>query len=119
MPTFQLASNGEKPRSGWYGSSDGQPTRETRIWRRDLCVPWQNAMRKITFGMLEEAVHRGEIRPDVDLEAASRLINGLMIVVGDSQLLPYLNTYFQITDEKVTPEHILESTVSFIQKGLS
>jgi hypothetical protein len=76
-------------------------------------------MRRITYEMLEQAVQRGEIRPDVDLEAASRLVNGLMIVVGDSQLLPYLNTYFQITDEKVSPEKILDALVAFILKGLS
>lgn len=83
-----------------------------------LVRPVAESMRKITLEMLEGAVQRGEIRPDVDLEAASRLINGLMIVVGDSQMLPYLNTYFQITDENVPLEHILESLVSLIRKGL-
>jgi hypothetical protein len=42
-----------------------------------------------------------------------------MIVVGDSQMLPYLNTYFQITDDKVSPEHILETLVPFILRALS
>jgi AcrR family transcriptional regulator len=83
-----------------------------------LVRPVAESMRKITFEILEGAVQRGEIHPEVDLESASRLINGLMIVVGDSQMLPYLNTYFQITDEKVSLEHILESLVIFIQKGL-
>ncbi len=68
-----------------------------------LVRPVAEAMRKITLAMLEEALQRGEIRPEVDLEAASRLVNGLMIVVGDSQMLPYLNTYFQITDETGVP----------------
>ncbi len=84
-----------------------------------LVRPVAEAMRKITFEMLEGAVQRGEIRPDVDLESASRLVNGLMIVVGDSQLFPYLNTYFQITDEKVPLEKILDTLVTFILKGLS
>ncbi len=81
--------------------------------------PVAAAMRKITFEVLEQAVQRGEISQDVDLEAASRLVNGLMIVVGDSQILPYLNTYFQITDEKISSEHILETLVPFILKALS
>jgi AcrR family transcriptional regulator len=83
-----------------------------------LVRPVAEAMRKITFEMLAGAVKRGEIRADVDVDAASRLVNGLMIVVGDSQMLPYLNTYFQITDENVTPEHILETLVPFILKAL-
>jgi AcrR family transcriptional regulator len=84
-----------------------------------LVRPVAVIMRKLTFEMLEQALQRGEIRPDVDLESASRLINGLMIVVGDSQMLPYLNTYFQITDEKISQEHILESLVPFIVGSLN
>jgi AcrR family transcriptional regulator len=92
----------------------GDPALAERLVR-----PVAEAMRKITPAMLEAAVKRGEITPDVDLEAASRLVNGLMIVVGDSQLLPYLNTYFQITDEQVSAEHIVETMLSFIMKALS
>jgi len=92
----------------------GDPSLAGRLVR-----PVAEAMRKITFEMLEGAVQRGEIRPEVDLESASRLVNGLMIVVGDSQMLPYLNTYFQITDEQVSQEHILETLVPFILKALS
>jgi AcrR family transcriptional regulator len=84
-----------------------------------LVRPVAEAMRKIICEMLEQAVRRGEVRPDLDLEAASRLVNGLMIVVGDSQLLPYLNTYFQITDEGVSQERVLEALVPFILKALS
>ena len=91
----------------------GDPALAERLVR-----PVAEAMRKITFEMLEVAVQHSEIRPDIDLEAASRLVNGLMIVVGDSQMLPYLNIYYQITDEKVSSEHILETLVSFILKAL-
>jgi AcrR family transcriptional regulator len=84
-----------------------------------LVRPVADAMRRITYDMLEQAVQRDEVRSDVDLETASRLVNGLMIVVGDSQMLPYLNTYFQVTDEKVSPEHILETLVPFILRALN
>jgi len=99
----------------FYGRAayQGDPHLAERLVR-----PVAEAMRKITLAMLEGAVQRGEIRPDVDLETVSRLVNGLMIVVGDSQMLPYLNTYFQITDEKVSQEHILETLVPFILKAL-
>ena len=81
--------------------------------------PVAEIMRKLTFDILEQAVQRGEIRPEVDLEVASRLVNGLMIVVGDSQMLPYLNTYFQITDGQVSQEQIMATLVPFILKALS
>jgi TetR/AcrR family transcriptional regulator len=81
--------------------------------------PVAETMRKTVSVMLQQAAARGEINPDQDLEAAARLINGLTIVVGDSQLLPYLNTYFQITDDEVSPQRILDALVPFILKGLS
>jgi AcrR family transcriptional regulator len=81
--------------------------------------PVAEIMRGLTLEILEHAVQRGEIRPDIDLETASRIVNALMIVVGDSQMLPYLNTYFQITDSKVSQEHILESLIPFILKALN
>jgi len=92
----------------------GDPYLAERVVR-----PVAEIMRNLTFEILAQAFQRGEIRPDVDLEAASRLVNGLLIVIGDSQMLPYLNTYFQITDEKVSREHILESLIPFILKALS
>jgi len=92
----------------------GDPALEERVVR-----PVAETMRKVIFELLERAVQRGEIRAEVDLEATSRLVNGLMILVGDSQMLPYLNTYFQITDEKVPAERMLEALVDFIIKGLN
>jgi len=81
--------------------------------------PVATAMRETIEDMLEAAIQRGEISPDLDLEAISRLVNGLTIVVGDSQLLPYLNHYFQITDETVPIERIIESLVDLIMNGIA
>ena len=92
----------------------GDPDLAERVVR-----PIAEIMRSLILEILEQAAQRGEIRPDIDLEAASRIVNALMIVVGDSQLLPYLNTYFQITDSKVSQDHILESLIPFILKALN
>ncbi len=92
----------------------GDPDLAERVVR-----PVAEMMRRIVFELLEKAAQRGEIRAEADLEAISRLVNGLMLLVGDSQMLPYLNTYFQITDEKVPPKRILETLVEFILKGLN
>jgi len=81
--------------------------------------PVATAMRETIEDMLEAAIQRGEISPDLDLEAISRLVNGLTIVVGDSQLLPYLNHYFQITDEIVPIERIIESMIDLIMNGIA
>ena len=53
-----------------------------------------------------------------DLAVAARVIHGLTIAVGDSQLLPYLNSYFQAYDEEVPVERTLEAMVILILEGI-
>ena len=81
--------------------------------------PVATAMRETVEDMLKAAIQRGELSPDLDLEATTRVVNGLTIVVGDSQLLPYLNQYFQITDETVSIKRIVASMVHLILNGIT
>ena len=75
-----------------------------------LVVPVSNKLREMVNEILVQADAHGEIRPGVDLEAATRLVYGLSgSAVADSQLLPYLNHYFQIIDPALPPERILEA----------
>ena len=80
--------------------------------------PIATVMRETMEEILTQAKRRGEIRPDIDLQAAARVINALIIVMADSQLLPYLNTYFQISDETVPPERVSETLLQFIERSL-
>jgi AcrR family transcriptional regulator len=81
--------------------------------------PIATAMRELTRDLLAQAAARGEIRADVDLEAAARLVNVLALAVADSQLLPYLNTYFQVTDETVSGDRMTAAFVDFVLKAVS
>lgn len=83
-----------------------------------LVRPIANVMRETMQEILTQAKARGEIRGDVDIEAAARVLNALMIVIGDSQLLPYLNTYFQVSDEAVSPERLVEALFDLILHGI-
>jgi TetR/AcrR family transcriptional regulator len=80
--------------------------------------PVADVMRQTTYDILAQAAARGEVRADVDLEATARVVNALLIAVGDSQLLPYLNTYFQVSDEAVPQERILEALLALIVRGI-
>lgn len=86
--------------------------------RESVVRPIATVMRETTRDMLIQAAARGEVRPGVDVEAASRVVNALMIALGDPQLLPYLNTYFQITDKEVSPERLLEAALDLILNGI-
>jgi AcrR family transcriptional regulator len=81
--------------------------------------PIATAMRELTAAILAGAASRGEIRADVDLEAAARLVNVLALAVADSQLLPYLNAYFQVTDETMPADRMTAAFVDFVLKALS
>lgn len=80
--------------------------------------PVATAMRETVEDMLKAALQRGEISPDLDLEATSRVVNGLTIVVGDSQLLPYLNGYFQVTDKSMPLERVVNALVGLVMNGI-
>ncbi len=80
--------------------------------------PIATLMRETVQEILVQALARGEIRPDVDFEAMIRIVNSLTIVVGDSQLFPYLNDYFQVSDDTVSAERIMRSLVEFILYGV-
>lgn len=81
-----------------------------------LVRPVATALREMVGAILQAAAERGEIRSDVDLEATTRLVHALMIAVGDSQLLPYLNTYFQVNDGP--PEQVRSALLDLITKGI-
>ena len=80
--------------------------------------PIATNLRGIVHEMLVRAAERGEIRQDVDLEAATRVIHALSIAVGDSLLLSYLNTYFQVYDDDLSFERTLEAMVEMIVEGI-
>ncbi|MCE1252871.1 MAG: TetR/AcrR family transcriptional regulator [Anaerolineae bacterium] len=86
--------------------------------RDHLVIPVANEMRHTVETMLQAAQQRGEIRPDIDLQAAARVVNGLLIVLGDAQIYPYLNHYFQVSDENMPFERVLDSAASLICDGL-
>jgi AcrR family transcriptional regulator len=91
----------------------GDPDLADRVVR-----PIATAMRTIVRDMLVQAVERGEIRSDVDIEATARAINAALIATGDSQLLAYLNNYFQVTDRKVSAERVVKALLTLIMHGI-
>ena len=81
--------------------------------------PIASLLRQMVGDILEAAAERGEIRPDVDLQAATRLIHALTIAIGDSQLLPYLNNYFQVVDPDLPPERLMEAFLDMVLSGIA
>ncbi len=91
----------------------GDPELQERVVR-----PIATVMREITRDLLVQAQRRGEIREDIDLEASARLVHALIIAMGDTQLLPYLNVYFQVTDASLNLQRLLDALFPLLLKGL-
>jgi AcrR family transcriptional regulator len=83
-----------------------------------LVRPIATVLREMVTEMVVAAAERGELREDVDLEATARVIHALTVVAGDSQLLPYLNTYFQVLDEDVPPERLIAALTQLVLRGI-
>jgi AcrR family transcriptional regulator len=81
--------------------------------------PVARAMREVVDEILVSAARRGDLRAGIDVEAAARAVNALTIAVADSQLLPYLNNYFQVTDESVSLERVIETLVDLVMNGIA
>ena len=86
--------------------------------QKQVVEPISMIMLEIVREMLIQALARGEVREDIDLEATTRVIHALMIAIGDSQLLPYLNSYLRVTDEEVELKRTLEALLDFITIGI-
>ena len=96
------------------GAYQGDPDIAERLVR-----PVGAALRETVHDMLAQAQRRGEVRQDLDLEAAARVINTLLIAVGDSWLLPYLNTYYQLTDAGTSLERLVDTVLDLILGGIA
>jgi AcrR family transcriptional regulator len=83
-----------------------------------LVRPLAEVLRDTVRDMLRAAAERGELRDDIDLEAAARIVHAAMIAVGDSLLLPYLNTYFLIYDDTLPFERAAEALLALILRGI-
>lgn len=91
----------------------GDPRLAERVVR-----PVSAAMLGMVREILLAARARGELRDDVDLEAAAHALHAFSIALYDPLLLPYLNDYFFIHSESVPAERTLSAALDLILRGI-
>ena len=84
-----------------------------------IVSPIAKAMQHYLVEILSQAAERGEIRPDLDLEATARAINAMTIAIYDSQFLPHLNDYFLVVDESMPLIRVVDAMLAMISTGIS
>ena len=80
--------------------------------------PVATVLRQSVYAVLARAEQHGELRPGLDLEATARVVYALLLAVVDPILLPYLNAYFQVTDDDMVAERVLAAAVEMVLKGI-
>ena len=81
--------------------------------------PIAETLIEIVREMLDAAIKRGEVREDIDLEATTRVIHVLTIALGDSQMMPYLNNYFQVNTKDFPIERVMSAMIDLVLEGIA
>ena len=83
-----------------------------------LVRPVALATQGLVRAIVSAAHERGELRPGVDVETATRLVHALCIAVCDPVLVPGLNDYFLLFDDDVRVGDIHAAAVDLVLNGL-
>lgn len=83
-----------------------------------LVRPVAILMRQMVHSILEGAQARGELREDVDLDAAATIVHALTVVVSDTRLLPHLDAYFLVGRTSRALEGSLDAAITLIEHGI-
>ena len=68
--------------------------------------------------MLERAMTIGEVRQDLDLDAAAGVVHALTILLGDTRLLPYLDAYFHLQIDQTDAHRVLRVALDLVMRGI-
>ena len=83
-----------------------------------MVKPVAEVMLQMTRDILEASRARGELSDEIDFESSVRLVNAFIIATADAQMMPHLNTYFQLGGEKMPAKKTTEAMVLFIERAL-
>jgi TetR/AcrR family transcriptional regulator len=102
--------------SAAYSSSGGDDAAE---FKRRLVAPVAKAMQGMIRALIANAAARGELRAGLDVEAAARMANALLIVLGDAILIPTLNDYFLLYDDARGPDELIPLYLDMLESGIA
>ncbi len=80
--------------------------------------PVAEAMRRVLRALLEGARERGELRTDVDVETALRLVHVVTVAAGDAQLLPHLDEYYRLFEPDRGPSVVVPQLVDLLIRAI-
>lgn len=92
---------------------------EAEDWeRRELVRPVASAIQELVRAIVGAAAERGELAPGLDPEIATRLVGALLIAVGDAAMMPRLDDYYRLYDERLERGRAAELAVDFCCRAI-
>jgi AcrR family transcriptional regulator len=105
---------------GVLGGTEEEKGDDTSNRMRDKLVrPIAESLQRIIRGVIAAARDRGELRPDCDIERVMRIVNVLLIAVGDAALMVGLDEYYRLYDQTHKPEDMIPAAVDLIMRGVA
>lgn len=80
--------------------------------------PVAESMRGVLRALLVGARDRGELRADLDVETALRLVHVVTVAVGDAQLIGHLDEYYLLFDAEHAPEAVVPQMVDLLVRAI-
>lgn len=87
--------------------------------KRRLVRPVALSLQAMIRTLVETAAARGELRSGIDVEAAARMANAILIILGDAILIPSLNEYFLLYDAERGPDELLAQYLDILESGIA
>ncbi len=86
---------------------------------KQVVRPIASVLLDLMRDMVTGAAAAGELRSGLDVEAVTRLLHTFTLATGDYFIYPGLTDYYQLVDEKITPERILSVFVDLVMNGIA
>jgi TetR/AcrR family transcriptional regulator len=102
--------------SAAYSSSTEGDAEELK---RRLVRPVALSLQALIRTMIQAAAARGELRSGLDIEAAARMANAILMILGDAILIPTLNEYFLLYDSDRGPDELLAQYLDILESGIA
>lgn len=86
---------------------------------RQVAAPVAIGMQARVRRLLDEAQAHGELRIDVDPSVVSRVVNALLLVLGDARIVQHLNEYLQLyPDDGADLDRTIGAAIDIIIRGI-
>jgi len=119
LRSFVAAAYCGAPLGSAFAEGAGRTSEAARDWYLESLIrPVAASMQEVVRRVFAAAAARGELRAGLDVEAAARLANVILIAAGDARMMPRLDEYYRLYGPGSTTEAGIAQAVDFICRSV-